>query len=56
MKTYQNPNTEILSLAGERMMQEAIFSYGGGGGQDQALLPDKSYAPQVPQPQVPKAQ
>ena len=47
MKTYQNPNTEILLLAGEKMMQEAVFSYGGGG--HESLLPDKSYAPQTPQ-------
>ena len=47
MKTYQNPNTEILLLAGERMMDEANFSYGGGG--HESLLPDKSYAPQTPQ-------
>lgn len=56
MKTYQNPVTEIMQLAGERMMQEAHFSYGGGGGNGQVPMPEKSYAPQVPQPEVPKAQ
>jgi hypothetical protein len=47
MKTYQNPNTEIMLLAGERMMDEAQFSYGGGG-HGGALMPEKTYAPQAP--------
>lgn len=47
MKTYQNPTTLVLQLAGERMMDEVTLSYGGGGN-GEALLPDKTYAPQSP--------
>lgn len=42
MKTYSNPTTNIFDLQGERMMDEVVFSYGGGG--RESLM----YAPESP--------
>lgn len=42
MKKYQNPNTNIVQLASEKMLDTIPFSYGGGGGN--ALM----YAPESP--------
>ncbi|MCR4664495.1 MAG: hypothetical protein K5660_03920 [Paludibacteraceae bacterium] len=51
MKMYQKPSTDVLEMAGERLM-DAEFNFSGGGHDALLGAPGKveaTYTPQAPQ-------